>query len=68
MQHLDRLIGQDNHLYRERRSIADAYAFVMVRWTDRLPKTWRDYPNITRFQTCMEQDPTVQDVLRRSTA
>jgi glutathione S-transferase len=68
MQHLDRLVGQGSHVYRERRTVADAYAYIMARWTAKLPKTWKDYPNIARFHACMEQDPTVQDVLGRSTA
>ncbi|ALM54113.1 glutathione S-transferase family protein [Halomonas huangheensis] len=68
MQHLDRLIGQGSHVYRERRTVADAYAYIMVRWTAKLPRTWKDYPNIARFHVRMDQDPTVQDVLGRSTA
>jgi len=67
MQHLDRLIGQGSHVYRERRTAADAYAFVMTRWTGKLTKTWKDYPGVARFYARMEQDPTVRDVLRRST-
>lgn len=68
MQHLDRLIGPSSRVYRDRRSVADAYAYVMVRWTGKLQKTWKAYPSIARFYTQMEQDPTVQDVLRRSAA
>ncbi|WP_038215387.1 glutathione S-transferase family protein [Xenophilus azovorans] len=67
MQHLDRMIGQGSHVYRGRRTVADAYAFVMARWTSKLDKTWKDYPNVARFYARMEQDLTVQDVLRRST-
>ncbi|SQF40160.1 glutathione S-transferase [Streptococcus ferus] len=29
MTHLDRLIGDSNHVYHEKRTIADAYAYVM---------------------------------------
>ena len=68
MLHLDRLIGKNGHVYRNRRTVADAYAYVMARWTGRLPKTWKDYPNVARFYAGMELNPVVQDVLRLSTA
>lgn len=68
MRHLDGMIGDRDHVYRDRRSVADAYAFVMLRWTGKLPKSWQDYPNIRRFVPGMEQDPVVQDVLRLSAA
>lgn len=68
MQHLDRVIGESEHLYRDRRTVADAYAYVMARWTARLPKTWRDYPNVARFFSRMEADADVSEVLNLSTA
>lgn len=64
MAHLDRLIGDGVHVYRDRRTVADAYAYVMTRWTATLPKSWQDYPNIARFVAHMESDPTVQKVMR----
>lgn len=66
MQHLDRLIGESDHVYRGRRSVADAYAYVMTQWTAKLPKTWRDYANVARLCHAMQQDASVQKVLRRS--
>lgn len=66
MQHLDRLIGPGSHVYRDRRTVADAYAYVMARWANKLPKTPKDYPNIARFFARIEQDRTAQEVLRRS--
>ena len=66
MQHLDRLIGDSSHVYRGRRTAADAYAYIMARWTAKLPKTWKDYPNVARLFAAMEQDPTVQVVMRKS--
>jgi glutathione S-transferase len=67
MLHLDRLIGESRHVYRERRTVADAYAYVMARWSAKLPKSWKDYPNVERFFVSMDADPVVQDVLRLST-
>lgn len=68
MLHLDRLIGESRHVYRGRRSVADAYAYVMTRWTDKLPKTWKEYPNVARFYSNMEQDEAVAEVMRLSVA
>ncbi|WP_206077374.1 glutathione S-transferase family protein [Mesorhizobium sp. GR13] len=64
MTHLDSLIGDGVHLYRDRRSVADAYAYIMARWTAKLPKTWNDYPNVARFFAHIERDPVVQNVLQ----
>lgn len=66
MQHLDRVIGNGEHVYRDRRTVADAYAFVMARWTAKLSKTWKDYPGVARLFGWMDEDPDVRDVLRLS--
>jgi glutathione S-transferase len=68
MTYLDGLIGDTDHVFGDKRTVADAYAFVMARWTGRLDKTWRDYPNIARFITAMETDAAVQKVLAASAA
>lgn len=66
MQHLDQMIGESERVYRDRRTVADAYAYVMTRWTAKLPKTWRDYPHVAHFCSRMEEDPVVADVMRLS--
>lgn len=67
MLHLDTLIAKGNgHVYQGKRSIADAYAYVMVRWTKLLPKTWEAYPNVAAFMQRMEEDAAVQKVLAAS--
>ena len=66
MTYLDGLIGDTDHVFGDKRTVADAYAYVMARWTGRLEKTWRDYPNVARFMTVMEEDPSVQKVLAGS--
>lgn len=64
MQHLDKLIAAGNgHIYQGKRSVADAYAFVMARWTEYTPKSWREYPNVAGLMQRMEQDPAVQKVM-----
>lgn len=66
MTHLDRMIGATGHVYRDKRTVADAYAFVMTRWTRRFPRPWSDYASIAPFMQAMEADPVVADVLERS--
>jgi glutathione S-transferase len=64
--YLDGQIGGTRHVYRAKRTVADAYAFVMTRWTLRFPKTWRDYPNVAGFMRAMEVDAAVMKVLAES--
>lgn len=47
MMHLDRLIGDSEHVHGNRQTVADTYAYVMVRWTSKLPRNWKDYANTT---------------------
>ena len=64
--YLDGQIGGTGHVYRAKRTVADAYAFVMTRWSQRFPKTWRDYPNVAGFMQAMETDAAVMQVLEES--
>lgn len=61
--HLDGLIGNNGHVYDDRRSVADAYAFVMTRWSRNMDKSWRDYPHLASFMVKMETDDAVKRVL-----
>ncbi|MDG3141858.1 glutathione S-transferase family protein [Streptococcus suis] len=66
MTHLDHLIGDKDHVYQNKRSVADAYAFVMALWSEKTPKTWKDYPHLSVFMEKMMADPVVQTVLERA--
>lgn len=66
MTFLDGLIGDTNHVYKNKKTVADAYAYVMARWTVKIPKPWTEYPNIARFMKNMEKDEAVQKVLELS--
>lgn len=68
MTYLDGLIGDKNHVYRDKRTVADAYAFIMARWSAKTPKPWSDYPNIARLFAWMNADADVAEVLRLSNA
>lgn len=64
--HLDHLIGDRGHVYQNKRSVADAYAFVMALWSEKTPKTWKDYPHLSTFMEQMMEDPVVQSVLEQA--
>ena len=66
MMHLNDLIGESDHVYRNKRTVIDAYAFVMVLWTDSFQKSYRSYENIDRFMRKMKEDETVDMVVRAS--
>lgn len=66
MTHLDQMIGKSAHVYRNKRSVADAYAFVMASWTTKFPKTWHAYPNVAGVMEAVSADPAVQKVLELS--
>ena len=66
MAHLDGLLEGSDHVYQNKRSVADAYAFVMARWSVHTPKSYKEYPNLARFMENMKQDPAVQKVLELS--
>lgn len=66
MNHLDNLIGETTHVYKNKRTVADAYAFVMALWSEKTPKSWEAYPNIKRFMDNMYQDEAVKKVLELS--
>ncbi|HFH9836966.1 TPA: glutathione S-transferase family protein [Streptococcus suis] len=62
MTYLDSLIGNTNHVYKNKRTVLDPYAYVMARWSVKTPKPWTEYPNLARFMRQMDQDPAVQKV------
>ena len=65
--HLDGLIGAGGgHVYGGRRSVADAYGFVMTRWSDEAAEGWRSYPHLAAFMEAMMRDEAVRFVLDRS--
>ncbi len=66
LDHLNTLLASTGHVYRGRRSVADAYAFVMTRWTEKFPNSWKNYEYISGFMERMSVDPSVQHVLTQS--
>lgn len=58
--HLDAHLEGKNNLVGNRRTIADPYAFAMIRWGNLLPNGLADYPNLARFYQKMLEDQGVQ--------
>ena len=64
-QHLNRHLEGTIHLVGDRRTIADAYAFAMIRWGNNLPKPLSDYPNLDRFYRHWREDKGVQQAMQQ---
>lgn len=63
MQHLDMILKDKGFVAGGKRSIADPYAFAMTRWTENLPKTWKDYASVRTFMNGMYDDPDVKKIM-----
>lgn len=57
--HLDQHLEGKEHLVGDRRTIADAYAFAMIRWGNSLPNGLSRYPNLNRFYQHLREDEAV---------
>ncbi|HHJ8587929.1 TPA: glutathione binding-like protein [Streptococcus pyogenes] len=53
MTHLDGLIGDSGHVYRDQQTIADAYAYAMALWSQKTPKSYENYPHLAAFMAKM---------------
>ncbi len=63
--HLDQHLEGKEHLVGDRRTIADAYAFAMIRWGNSLPNGLSNYPNLDRFYQHLCEDEAVQRVMQQ---
>jgi glutathione S-transferase len=61
--HLDAHLEGKTCIVGDRRTIADPYAFSMIRWGNRLPNALRDYPNVHSFHQQMQEDKSVQQAM-----
>ncbi|MXV45132.1 glutathione S-transferase [Saccharibacter sp. 17.LH.SD] len=70
LEHLNNLIETSGglHVYRGRRSVADAYAYIMTRWSTPMPGTasWKNYKTLSQFMDTMSKDSSVHKVLKAS--
>jgi len=63
MTYLDQHLEGKTYMLGDNKSVVDALAFVLIRWSYMIPKTLESYPNIKRFFDTMMQDTTVQKVV-----
>lgn len=63
--HLDHHLENKEHLVGERRTIADPYAFAMIRWGNLLPHGLSSYPNLDRFYQHWRNDEGVRRAMEQ---
>lgn len=63
--HLDTHLEGKDHVANNRRTIADPYAFAMIRWGNNVPKPLTEYPNIYRFYQAMREDAAVKRAMEQ---
>ena len=64
-EYLDRHLNGKEFVVGDRRTIADAYAFAMVRWGNNLPNGLTHYPNLDRFYHYWCEDPSVKRAMEQ---
>lgn len=64
---LDNMLEGKTHIYKNKRTVLDAYAYILSRWLSKTPKSWTEYPNLRLFMETMENDDEVQKILELST-
>ncbi|MDU1601274.1 hypothetical protein [Finegoldia magna] len=63
---MDRLIGDGDHVYKNKKTVLDPYVYVLTRWSEFTPKSWKEYPNIKRVSEVIEKDEVVQEIVEKS--
>jgi glutathione S-transferase len=64
-EYLDRHLNGKEFIAGNRRTIADAYAFAMVRWGNSLPNSLTHYPNLDRFYHHWCEDLSVKRAMEQ---
>ena len=64
-QHLGQHLESKDYVVGNRRTIADAYAFAMIRWGNSLPNGLADYPNLDRFYHHWREDEGVKRAMEQ---
>lgn len=63
---LDDMLEGKKHIYKDKKTVLDAYVYIMSRWLADTPKSWEAYPNLRAFMEHMAKDASVQKILRAS--
>ncbi len=64
-EYLDRHLNGKEFVVGNRLTIADAYAFAMVRWGNSLPNGSTNYPNLDRFYHYWCEDSAVKRAMEQ---
>jgi len=64
MNYLNEHFSNNTYMLGAKRSVADAYAFTLLRWSFMIPKTVMEYPNLKRFFDLMMEDESVQKIVK----
>lgn len=63
---LDKKLEGKDHIYKNKRTVLDAYTYILSRWLDYTPKSWKEYKNLSKFMEKMENDKQVQKIIEES--
>lgn len=63
LRRVDAALSGRGFLVGDSRTVADAYLYVVLRWTERLAGGLGEFPHLQRFRARMEADPAVQRAL-----
>lgn len=63
---LNDMMGENGHVYKDKKTVLDAYVYILSRWLRFTPKSWTEYPNINKLMEKMEQDGNVQKIIKES--
>jgi glutathione S-transferase len=63
LQTLEARLGDADFILHGRRSVADAYLYVLLRWTQEAPQGLSPYPGLLRFRARLEADAGVAHAL-----
>lgn len=66
MTHLDKILDGRVHVYKDKKTYLDAYAYVMARWSKMTPKPYTEYKNLNKFMEEMDKDEAVKKVFKLS--
>ncbi|MDY3118405.1 MAG: glutathione S-transferase family protein [Peptoniphilus sp.] len=63
---IDQRLEGKTHIYKDKKTVLDAYVYILSQWLKNTPKSWTEYPNLKHFMETMEEDDNVQRIVRES--
>ncbi len=64
MNYLNEHLADNKYMLGDKRSVADAYVFTVLRWSFMIPKTVMEYPNLKKFFDLMMEDESIQKIVK----